>query len=578
MLGLMRSREAGLELEAPPAPARAFQVGLAVLLAYFVWNGLYFWPFIVDDTFISMRYARNLIDGHGLVYNLAERVEGFSNFSWVMISAGLMAVGLPVITTLKLLGLFSGVAAILLTYDLGRMLFGGRAETTLRLLVTVAFLAFNTGFALWTQGGLETEFFALLLVGTAWAFERELRRSQPFLLTCAFFALAWLTRPEAPIYAVYLVVRRALSLRERRLDRRDAAAAAFLAAALGAYEVWGLAYFGRLLPNTHLAKVGALEVGEYTSKLENLLRQPLLRSFFGEQGWGWALLAVIGLLGLGLRWRSLPCAAWLPTLCGTFFVAYAQDDWMPRYRLLVPILPFLALLLGHGIGESVELVRRFRGGRVALLFVLLVAGSNYVHHQSFAGHANRMGHAVGVGREQRDRWFLDVPGHVRRRQYFQERVALTMLQNLPENETMALRDLGFPGYLCGNPVWDTAGLMTPSVARARHDSTREASAAMFEDLLRVRPGCIFLVLQPRQAEQRPINLQLDAWLQQDERARAQYRRQAGREGATSVVTYWRNDLPEVDAERRLADARRRLPGYDPPAGLLQKTRTARDTR
>jgi hypothetical protein len=32
-------------------------------------------PF-VDDAYISLRYARNLIDAHGLVFNPGERVEG----------------------------------------------------------------------------------------------------------------------------------------------------------------------------------------------------------------------------------------------------------------------------------------------------------------------------------------------------------------------------------------------------------------------------------------------------------------------------------------------------------------------
>ena len=31
---------------------------------------------IQDDAFVAFRYARNLVEGHGLVYNPDERVEG----------------------------------------------------------------------------------------------------------------------------------------------------------------------------------------------------------------------------------------------------------------------------------------------------------------------------------------------------------------------------------------------------------------------------------------------------------------------------------------------------------------------
>lgn len=36
--------------------------------------------FLTDDAFISFRYARNLLEGHGLVFNPGEYVEGYSNF------------------------------------------------------------------------------------------------------------------------------------------------------------------------------------------------------------------------------------------------------------------------------------------------------------------------------------------------------------------------------------------------------------------------------------------------------------------------------------------------------------------
>lgn len=45
--------------------------------------------FLTDDAFISFRYARNLVEGHGLVYDLGEYVEGYSNFLWVLELAAL---------------------------------------------------------------------------------------------------------------------------------------------------------------------------------------------------------------------------------------------------------------------------------------------------------------------------------------------------------------------------------------------------------------------------------------------------------------------------------------------------------
>src|SRR5438094_320890 len=40
--------------------------------------------YVVDDAYISFQYARHFAHGEGLVYNVGERVEGYTNFLWVI--------------------------------------------------------------------------------------------------------------------------------------------------------------------------------------------------------------------------------------------------------------------------------------------------------------------------------------------------------------------------------------------------------------------------------------------------------------------------------------------------------------
>ena len=42
---------------------------------------------LADDAFISFRYSQHLAEGHGLVFNVGEKVEGYSNFLWVVLVA-----------------------------------------------------------------------------------------------------------------------------------------------------------------------------------------------------------------------------------------------------------------------------------------------------------------------------------------------------------------------------------------------------------------------------------------------------------------------------------------------------------
>src|SRR6516225_6490574 len=50
---------------------------------------------VQDDAYVSFRYARNLVRGDGLTYNAGEKVEGYSNFLWTVLSVAPLAL-LPV--------------------------------------------------------------------------------------------------------------------------------------------------------------------------------------------------------------------------------------------------------------------------------------------------------------------------------------------------------------------------------------------------------------------------------------------------------------------------------------------------
>ena len=79
-------------------------------LVFFLVRARYYAAWMDDDAFISFRYARNLVRGAGLVYNVGERVEGYSNFLWTILLAGAHALGVPLPETARVLGLTFAVA------------------------------------------------------------------------------------------------------------------------------------------------------------------------------------------------------------------------------------------------------------------------------------------------------------------------------------------------------------------------------------------------------------------------------------------------------------------------------------
>jgi hypothetical protein len=67
---------------------------------------------LIDDAYISVRYAYNLNAGLGLVYNPGEPVEGYSNLLWTLLLTVPLRLGLAVDTFAIVAGMVFGILAI----------------------------------------------------------------------------------------------------------------------------------------------------------------------------------------------------------------------------------------------------------------------------------------------------------------------------------------------------------------------------------------------------------------------------------------------------------------------------------
>lgn len=338
----------------------------AILFVLAMVHVLAFFGIILDDAFISFRYARHLAEGEGLVYNRGfAPVEGYTNFLLVVTCAALWKVGLRPELIVPLLGAASAGALVWLTARTGRALARGEADDhALAGLPAAAIVAVSAGFAFYAASGLETVPYALLLCtgGIAVAFGRPVAFG---VLT----ALAFLMRPEAALLGGVgvgvLVV--------RRHWRRAATACAIMAAIVGPYLIFKLLYFGSLIPNTAYAKQPWLVFGARYA-LELLWPPTELGYPGGELLIGVIAAALIGGLGGAGGPRRVLLLLWVAFVVGTIVEG---GDWMPAHRFFVPSLPWLALAADRALITA--FVRR-RARDVALIVgALAYAGAQLVN-------------------------------------------------------------------------------------------------------------------------------------------------------------------------------------------------------
>lgn len=200
---------------------------------------LVFWrtAWIADDALITLRSALNFEAGFGPVYNLGERVQGFTHATWFGLLVGLLALGNEPFAALFTLSLVVNLVTMLALAVLLR-------EFAVPVLFT---WLLSKGFIDFANSGLENPLTYLLLVLTACALRLRDQRQRALVSGLCCGALI-MTRPDLGLMLIAVLV-----------VNRSARFWFWFMLGLLPLMLWlsvSLYYFGTFLPNTAFAKLG----------------------------------------------------------------------------------------------------------------------------------------------------------------------------------------------------------------------------------------------------------------------------------------------------------------------------------
>jgi len=210
---------------------------------------------LFEDAMISMRYARHLADGHGLVWNIGEApIEGFTNLLWVLWMAVAHKMGLSE-SKISLFIMLSGVAILLGT---GLVTARIARKITNAAWVPVAVLAatlFDYPLVFWTLRGMEVGALALVVYTLLWlALENEDEFSVARSVAMgALTAGALLLRSDSVVPVGLITLYGFLTCSKRWLFA--AIIGTFAGGAVGGQTLFRKAYFHESLPNTYFLKL-----------------------------------------------------------------------------------------------------------------------------------------------------------------------------------------------------------------------------------------------------------------------------------------------------------------------------------
>ena len=302
-------------------------LGLAIII--FLAMAFHFWGWPLDDAFEENVYAKNLVQGHGFVFNVGEeKIEGYACLLWILLLAAAIMLNLNIVLAANVMGVTFGILAILMLYKLSLLVSGNKKYAAYPPL----FLASMPAFAIWATSGVETALFIFLLITALYFFIKEEKQGRGYL-SAVFFLLLALTRHEGGIvFLASLVFRGIKHYRSLTTDReylkKQAIWAAIVIIPYSLYTIWRLFYFGDLFPNPFYAKSSLSPV------YGNISAMAVFMSYLAP----FIILGILGIID-----KKLTTAQKYLIFIGSvmLILVWRIGGWYWAYRYAVPIIPII---------------------------------------------------------------------------------------------------------------------------------------------------------------------------------------------------------------------------------------------
>lgn len=455
-----------------------FLVAICVPLLYATFTG-HVW----EDFLITFRHSKNLVEGHGLVYTVGERVHGFTSPIGTLLPAACHAVVRMFYSTenyipaLALFRIFTVIAfAAAGTVMFRAMLLEPGLDRWSPYLFAALYLTEPKSVA-FTINGQETAFMLLLVVMGLIAAHRGIEANWK-LAAIAWAGLMW-TRPDGFVFIGALGL---AGLVFAKGDRKPAWLASIRAglvcvAAYMPWLLWVWWYYGSPIPHTIIAK------GVQASRIDYLDPVSIFREILSQyprtaMSIFEPIYAAYG--GWPVRYTNPP--VFIMALLATFYWASPGKDRLARIAsfafmltcaymahlnrvfttfpwYLAPVALLGTVVVARAVLEICGLIwRSARSPYVArtIQAAVVVAG---------------LFHLIGTTIQFRIQQEIIEDG-------VRSQIGLWFRGNMNPGETILLEPIGYIGYYSNAKLYDWPGLVSPEVVDVRRKGGRDMTAAV----------------------------------------------------------------------------------------------------
>lgn len=295
---------------------------------------------LFDDAMISMRYAWNLSQGNGLVWNAGEYVEGITNFSMTMVMTIFLMLWDRNMAILSV-QIFGAIVMLLIAVcclKIGAFLQErecGKQGSFLSMLFFASGIIYYP-LSFWSISGMETGLFSLLLLAATGLSLKEYGDEKATWLIPVLLSLSFYTRPDAAVYIAVIMCFRFLGVyrhsKRFKVFFMDAGIIVFFIALLTLFR---FLYYGSIVPNTYTLKMAGIPLFFRLEDGCGFVAQ------FLKTVWLPVLIAVLGVMR-----RKDPFSILLGALffASVIYQIYIGGDPWPYWRMNAPFVPLILIL------------------------------------------------------------------------------------------------------------------------------------------------------------------------------------------------------------------------------------------
>lgn len=305
--------------------------------------------FIQDDAYISLEYAKNFAQGNGLVFNIGQRVEGFTSFLWISILTIPFMLNINPEIFAQVLSISFGVLNLILTYFLSRVIVGKYKNKDVNSyfhFVPVIMLMISGTFYYWAVSGMETTLYTFSCMLGVYYYLIRNKRIVYLYLSIIFLTLAFLTRQEAAIIiGIFILDFIIEQLRNNNYILNfkklfSAKLIIFLSIFIiptVIFILFRFSYFGYLFPNTFYAKTGItsdyLSAGlQYTG------------AFFEKYLLYGSIFILPIFLLIKREYREKIILLYAIIFSYIIYIIFVGGDVLAMHRFFIPTLPLIYVL------------------------------------------------------------------------------------------------------------------------------------------------------------------------------------------------------------------------------------------